>query len=162
MLDSTAFHHRLVHEGGWRIAWWGEGRPVFLDARGGEHSDGRCAPPRTLGDPVQSLVERNRAAGPRPDGWTAGARWKRETDIPDAVYFGALEAMGQGARTRAGTAFGLDGISSPPRCVGGTGGTPRGRRMARTSGEVGRSPTPLSPESPPETPFSSRHSSGRP
>jgi hypothetical protein len=25
---------------------------------------------------------------------TAGARWKRERDIPDHVYFPALEAMG--------------------------------------------------------------------
>jgi len=37
-------HHRLVHEGGWRIAWWGEGRPLFLDPRGGEHFDGRWMP----------------------------------------------------------------------------------------------------------------------
>jgi hypothetical protein len=34
------FHHRLVHEGGWRIRWWGKGRPVFIDPRGGERFDG--------------------------------------------------------------------------------------------------------------------------
>ena len=34
------FHHRLVHEGGWSIRWWGKGRPVFIDPRGGERFDG--------------------------------------------------------------------------------------------------------------------------
>lgn len=45
-------------------------------------------------DLVEVLVEKNRAQGVRPDGWTAGARWKREADIPDDVYFRALEAVG--------------------------------------------------------------------
>jgi hypothetical protein len=35
-----AWHHRLVHEGGWRVEWWGTGRPVFVDPRGGTHLDG--------------------------------------------------------------------------------------------------------------------------
>lgn len=33
-------HHRLVHEGGWQVRWWGKGRPVFVDPRGGERFDG--------------------------------------------------------------------------------------------------------------------------
>jgi hypothetical protein len=33
-------HHRLVHEGGWRIEWWG-GRPAFFDPRGGMQYSGR-------------------------------------------------------------------------------------------------------------------------
>jgi len=152
-------HHRLVHEGGWSVEWWGQGRPVFFDPRGGTHFDGRWQPPREparegsaadreagaggggrLGeehmeagkrpgeeragagshpgermepgkrplparleeDPVAalseeslvaSLIEQNRRRGANPDGWTAGARWKREADIPDRVYFRALEAM---------------------------------------------------------------------
>jgi len=45
-------------------------------------------------DPVEVLVEENRARGVKPDGWTASARWKREADIPDDVYFRALEAVG--------------------------------------------------------------------
>jgi len=45
-------------------------------------------------DLVEVLVEKNRAQGVRPDGRTAGARWKREADIPDDVYFRALEAVG--------------------------------------------------------------------
>jgi len=35
------YHHRLIHEGGWRVGWWGTGRPVFHDPRGGTHFDGR-------------------------------------------------------------------------------------------------------------------------
>ena len=42
---------------------------------------------------VASLIEQNRSRGANPDGWTAGVRWKREADIPDRIYFRALEAM---------------------------------------------------------------------
>jgi hypothetical protein len=41
------YHHRLVHEEGWKVDWWGEGRPVFFDPRGGTHFDGRWEWPRT-------------------------------------------------------------------------------------------------------------------
>ena len=100
-------HHRLVHEGGWRMDWWGEGRPVFFDPRGGPHFDGRWQDPRK-GEPargpgsswpdhepdrVAALMEENRRRGVEPDGWTASARWKREADIPDPVFFRALEAL---------------------------------------------------------------------
>ena len=37
------FHHRLVHEGGWKVRWSGEGEPVFHDPRGGTHFKGRRA-----------------------------------------------------------------------------------------------------------------------
>jgi hypothetical protein len=40
-----SWHHRLVHEGGWRVEWWGTGRPVFVDPRGGTHFDGRWTAP---------------------------------------------------------------------------------------------------------------------
>jgi hypothetical protein len=62
----------------------------------------RPVPPRLEEDPlaarseenlVASLMEQNRSRGANPDGWTAGVRWKREADIPDRVYFRALEAM---------------------------------------------------------------------
>jgi hypothetical protein len=43
---------------------------------------------------VRDLVAETRRGGARPDGATAGARWKREADIPDDVYFAASEAMG--------------------------------------------------------------------
>jgi hypothetical protein len=132
-------HHRLVHEGGWRVGWWGRGRAVFFDPRGGTHYDGRwrlrregwvrseeggvggesgAAPegerPVESGDRreaeghaelgtgkavdkgehrVEALMENNRRRGVEPDGWTAGARWKRETDIPDEIWFRAREAL---------------------------------------------------------------------
>jgi hypothetical protein len=84
-----------VHEGGWTVEWWGEGRPVFFDPRGGTHFDGRWRAPalEERPDPVHVLVEANRTRGAEPDGWTAGARWKREADIPDPVFFQALEGL---------------------------------------------------------------------
>jgi hypothetical protein len=89
-----AFHHRLVHEGGWSVEWWGAGRPVFFDPRGGTHCDGRWQPPEDMpDDPGRTLVAENHLRGIRPDGYTAGARWKREADIPAEAYFRALEAI---------------------------------------------------------------------
>jgi Domain of unknown function (DUF222)/HNH endonuclease len=88
-------HHRLVHEGGWTVQWWGDGYPAFLDPRGWTHFDGGWKPPELPARPVEALIEQNRLSGAAPpDGWTAGVRWKREADIPDEVYFRALEAMG--------------------------------------------------------------------
>ncbi len=89
-----AFHHRMVHEGRWTVEWWGEGRPVFFDPRGGTHFDGRWTPPQAPERPVESLVAENQKNGASPDGWTANARWDREEDIPDDIYFRALDALG--------------------------------------------------------------------
>lgn len=97
-------HHRLVHEGGWRVDWWGRGRPVFFDPRGGTHFEGRWRPPEGLlaedwpggsetGGLVDALIEENRRRGTHPDGWTSGAKWKREDDIPEEVLFRAGEAL---------------------------------------------------------------------
>jgi len=74
---------------------------VFFDPRGGTHFDGRWEAPGDSSaeepekDLAESLKEQNRRRGVRPDGWTAGARWKREVDIPDRVYFRALEALNE-------------------------------------------------------------------
>jgi hypothetical protein len=104
------YHHRLLHEGGWRMEWWGEGRPAFVDPRGNTHFEGGWEPPESgaegsggvdpIGanaggelDRVAELVRANRLAGARPDGWAACARWKTEDQIPDDVLFAALEAM---------------------------------------------------------------------
>jgi len=86
-------HHRLLHEGGWQVTWWGEGQPAFFDPRGGTHFEGRWTPPVLPERAVESMIDAHcgRAGA---HGTTAGARWKREDDIPDEVYFGALEAMG--------------------------------------------------------------------
>ena len=96
LLLLCSFHHRLVHEEEWTIEWWGEGRPMFIDRRGGFHTDGLKVPsPELPPDPVEALLEDNRSRGVDPDFYTAGARWKREADIPDDVYFRAIEAMGE-------------------------------------------------------------------
>jgi hypothetical protein len=96
LLLLCSFHHRLVHEEGWCIEWWGEGRPMFIDRRGGYHTDGLKVPsPELPPDPVEALIEANQRRGVDPDYYTAGARWKREADIPDDVYLRAMEAMGE-------------------------------------------------------------------
>ena len=147
--------------------WWGRGRPVFFDPRGGTHFEGRWQPPvndegfseegfpeagvsaetsgrekrlkraetedlaevlaedlptknsrrggvpedliqnlapedrrwgRVPEDLVRNLLRENRRQDIVPDGRTPSARWKRESDIPDRVYFRALEAIQEGGR----------------------------------------------------------------
>jgi len=95
LLLLCSHHHRLLHEEGWKVEWWGKDRqPAFIDPRGQTHlgrpREARELPP----DPVAALIEQTRSRGADPDFYTAGARWKREADIPDDVYFRALEAMG--------------------------------------------------------------------
>ncbi len=85
-------HHRLLHEGGWRVVWWGAGRAVFVDPRGGEHFDGGWRPP-SHGN-VDALVAANRLRGVEPDWRTASARWKRIEDVPDEVWVRAMEGVG--------------------------------------------------------------------
>jgi uncharacterized protein DUF222/HNH endonuclease len=93
-------HHRLLHEGGWQVTWWGEGNPCFFGPRGRMHFDGRWKPPEISERPVEVLEEANRLGGgflagvSRAGVSRGGARWNREIDIPDDVYFRALEAMG--------------------------------------------------------------------
>jgi hypothetical protein len=66
------YHHRLVHEEGWKIEWWGVGRPAFRDPRGSVQLAERKRPPPLTNDPVAALAEQNRLRGAEPDGWTAG------------------------------------------------------------------------------------------
>ena len=56
--------------------------------------------PELPADPVEALIEDTRSRGADPDFYTAGARWKREADIPDDVYFRALrgDRMKEGRR----------------------------------------------------------------
>ena len=102
--------------------WWGVGRAVFFDPRGGTHFEGHWKPPEEINkvSPAQcsavsrkadhgrntrpaagplgsaeTLIQKNRDRGVNPDGWTAGARWEREADIPDRIYFRAMEALGE-------------------------------------------------------------------
>jgi hypothetical protein len=91
-------HHRLLHEEGWSVGWWGRGaegrHPAFTDPRGQVHVSTRPNPPRLEPDPVDALVRRNERRGVRPGFYTAGARWKRQRDIPDHVWLKAREAVG--------------------------------------------------------------------
>jgi hypothetical protein len=87
------FHHRLVHEGGWSVDWWGTASPVFFDPRGGPHFEGRWKPVALPPDAVEALERENREHGAEPDWRTAGVRWKRPEDIPDDVYFRAIETL---------------------------------------------------------------------
>jgi hypothetical protein len=86
-------HHRLVHEGGWAMGWDREQRPIFFDPHGHLHYDGRWQPPVFPDDATTALVEENTRLGIEPNGWTASARWAREFDIPDEVYFAASAVM---------------------------------------------------------------------
>ncbi len=66
---------------------------MFFDPRGGTHFDGRWQSPELGERPVAALIEQNRRRGVSPDGETAGAKWKREDDIPDQILFRAMEGM---------------------------------------------------------------------
>jgi hypothetical protein len=83
LLLLCSHHHRLVHEEGWQVQWW----------RGQVHVAGRRVPPEIPADPVAALTQDNRRRGADPDFITSGTRWRREADIPDRVYFRALEAL---------------------------------------------------------------------
>ncbi len=84
-------HHRLVHEEGWTVEWWGE-RAVFRDPRDRFHTDTGWQPPELPDDPVRGLERENRLRGIDPGPLDAGARWRRERDVPDDVWFPAVEA----------------------------------------------------------------------
>jgi hypothetical protein len=86
-------HHRLVHEGGWTMGWDREQRPIFFDPHRHMHYDGRWQPSVLPGDAVADLEKENAALGIAPDGWTASARWEREDEIPNEVYFAASGTM---------------------------------------------------------------------
>ena len=75
--------------------WQDTGLPTFMDPRGGFHFEGGWKYPKLEEDPVEGLLEENRRRGVDPDGWSLGARWKGEEDIPDEVYFPAMEAIGE-------------------------------------------------------------------
>jgi len=95
LLLLCSHHHRLLHEEGWKIEWWGKDRqPAFIDPKGQTHLGRPREAPELEPDPVAALIEETRSRGADPDFYTAGARWKREADIPDDVYFRAMEALG--------------------------------------------------------------------
>jgi hypothetical protein len=88
-----SYHHTLVHEGGWRIEWWGRERPAFVDPRGQAHFDGGWQPPRLGPRPVDELLAEHGRLGVAPDARTAGARWVCERDIPATIFDRASEVL---------------------------------------------------------------------
>jgi hypothetical protein len=55
--------------------------------------EGRWQPPELPNTPVEALIEEQRTRGVDPDERTAGARWKREEDVPAEVWLAAAEAL---------------------------------------------------------------------
>jgi hypothetical protein len=49
-------HHRLVHEGAWRVGWDDERRPIFFDPAGAMHYEGRWQPPVVPEDVTAALL----------------------------------------------------------------------------------------------------------
>jgi len=95
LLLLCSHHHRLLHEKGWKVEWWGRDRqPAFIDPRRQVHMGQPREAPEIPPDPVAALIEDNRRRGADPDFLTAAGRWKREADIPDDIYFRAMKALG--------------------------------------------------------------------
>ncbi|MDP2958352.1 MAG: DUF222 domain-containing protein [Longimicrobiales bacterium] len=97
------FHHRKVHEEGFRVDFPEGGRPNFYDPRGRPLPD---APPPLRAGPrsVESMVRENQLRGAHPDRHTSQARWSRDRDVPGAVLSHALGALSAaGSEERAGT-----------------------------------------------------------
>jgi len=94
LLLLCSHHHRLLHEEGWKVEWWGKGQAAFIDPKGQTHMGRPRQAPELEPNPVEALIEGTRRRGANPDFYTAGASWKREADIPDDVYFRAMEALG--------------------------------------------------------------------
>ena len=92
-------HHRLVHEGGYRLCMDKYGRVVFFGPRGkaiaevaarggaGGHAAGTSA-----------LVRRNRERGVAPDWRTGLPPHRHEREIPPDTEIAALEAMDRALR----------------------------------------------------------------
>jgi hypothetical protein len=86
-------HHALVHEGGWTMGLDRDRRAVFFDPRGRIHHEGKGRAPELPADVLEALMAENARLGIEPHAWTPSARWEREREIPDEVYFRASGAV---------------------------------------------------------------------
>ncbi len=68
-------------------------RLYFLDPSMRLLPDVPPPPPRLPDEPVEELMQQNKARGVEPDFHTAADRYKREVDIPSSVFMRALEAL---------------------------------------------------------------------
>jgi hypothetical protein len=86
-------HHRLMHEGGWRVEFWGREVPVFIDPRGNQHCDGRPLTAKLPAQPVESLIREQRRRGVRAHAGSLGAHWRSEAHVPDELWHRVSEAL---------------------------------------------------------------------
>jgi hypothetical protein len=86
-------HHRLLHEGGWRVEFWGRDVPVFIDPRGNQHCDGRPLTAKLPERPVDTLISEQRRRGVRPHPGSLGARWRSEAQLPNDLWQRVSEAL---------------------------------------------------------------------
>ncbi|MEX2531506.1 MAG: DUF222 domain-containing protein [Gemmatimonadota bacterium] len=85
-------HHRAVHEEGFRVQVFSDGRLRFLDRLGWPLPD--CPPPsRLTPDPVERLMADHKRRGIDPDEDTPAARYRRRADIPWDLEARAREAV---------------------------------------------------------------------
>jgi hypothetical protein len=88
-------HHRLVHEGDFRVEMGPSGQPNFYNPRGIPLPD---VPPPTKGGSAIHLLRHNRARGVSPDHRTGRTRWAYPHQIPLDVAERAWEATARRAR----------------------------------------------------------------
>ena len=90
-LSTCAFHHRLVHEGGFHVRMLRGGARFFTPDW--KLIPGHYTAPRLKGDPVAALVATNRGARIDPGPMSTAARYVRENDIPLPLMLRAAEAV---------------------------------------------------------------------
>ena len=85
-------HHRMVHEGGYRVCSDRNGLIVFFTPKGKALFE---APPlpELPPDPVEALVRANRERGVTPDCSSGGSKWSRDSYIPWAIEAAARDAI---------------------------------------------------------------------
>jgi hypothetical protein len=97
------FHHRAVHEEGFRVKMGRDGQTVrFFDPLGWPLPDMAPPPRLTGGDLVEELMEANRARGADPDGDTQSSWWKRVDDMPLVIRGILDEVILEGLEQREG------------------------------------------------------------
>ncbi len=87
------FHHRLVHEEGYTAHFPRGERLYFLDPKMRLIPDVPPPPPHLPPEPVEALIRQNHLRGVEPGCLTSAAQYKREDDIPLAVFERALRAL---------------------------------------------------------------------
>jgi hypothetical protein len=91
------FHHRALHEEGFRVRMDPDGRRIrFFDRRGWPLPDSAPPPRLGAGPPLAALLRENRLRGVAPDGDTPESRWRCVDEVPLEVYGPAVEAILEG------------------------------------------------------------------